>query len=404
MRTKRTLKSFLAAALVLIISVSMLTAASAASNDKITWSVDGETVACNYHSALDIGTNAVEIKESGYYCFDISDLENGYYSAKITNSVFEYFSFPQKSGSEYLGWGDGEYIDGTDYVIFNRNDKVDFAVAGAYGASDSMKIELEYLGENIESIKFDIDNSDEFLLHYDICEYHYFSDDEYRAERLDAVVTFTGGKTLELRNEDFFLTSENELKKGENTVSLEFAGCETEQVLNIAYLTDYISGVEVTIPENAAAYMHYNGITYLLGFNFEEMTVCFADGSKQTREFSDYFPVTLANGKEIIIEIGYDTNLDARKAFLTVSAGDYEFNTIELNTKKASFADNLELFTRIIGYKAEYIASEFESFFGLISSGGLTEIPYAISSLLNNILFYSKEIIYETGIFIAFMF
>ena len=170
MKTKRTFRAILAAALALILSVSMLTAASAA-GEIITWSVDGETATCNYHSALNAGTNSIEIKENGYYYFDISGLENGYYSAKITNSVFEYFSFPEKSGNGYVGWGDGEYIDGTDYVIFNRNDKVDVAVAGAYGASESMKIELEYLGENIESMAFDVDDSDEFLLHYDICEY-----------------------------------------------------------------------------------------------------------------------------------------------------------------------------------------------------------------------------------------
>ena len=403
MKTKRTFRAILAAALALILSVSMLTAASAA-GEIITWSVDGETATCNYHSALNAGTNSIEIKENGYYYFDISGLENGYYSAKITNSVFEYFSFPEKSGNGYVGWGDGEYIDGTDYVIFNRNDKVDVAVAGAYGASESMKIELEYLGENIESMAFDVDDSDEFLLHYDICEYRYFSDDEYRAERLDAVITFTGGKTLELENENFFLTSETELKKGENTVNIEFAGYETELVLNVAYLTDYISGVEVAIPENAVAYMYYNGMTHLYGFNFEEMTVYFADGSKQTCEFNDYFPVTLANGREIMINIGYDTNPYERKVFLTVSAGDCEFNTVELNTKKASLADNSELLARIIGYKAEYITMEFESLFGLISSGRFADIPYALSSLINNVICYSKEIIYEINAFIAFIF
>ena len=101
MKTKKTFKAVIAMALALILSLGAMSAAFAA-NDSITWTVYDETVSCTYNSALALGKNTVAIKEGGYYYFDLSALENGYYSVEITDSVFEYFCVPRSQATNML--------------------------------------------------------------------------------------------------------------------------------------------------------------------------------------------------------------------------------------------------------------------------------------------------------------
>lgn len=419
MKTKKTFKAVIAMTLALILSLGTMTAAFAANKGDITWTADGETATCTYLSDLAVGTNTVEVEENGYYYFDLSELENGYYSVEITDSIFDYFALPEKSGNGYNGWGDGENYFGSDAdrVIFRRSENVDVAVAGAYGAAEAVKIDVEFLGEDIETLEVSDENFDELLLHYDIIEYYtneygtgvYIPSDsaDIKVEStsygvsLDTTVTFTGGKTIEEEGTRYWFDVEGDLKKGENTVTLNFAGYEFEQVLNVAYISDYISGVEVKESGNEKAYIYYNYDYDLVGDNVNEITIVFTDNTKQTVESGK---VILPNGREIEIECMYGVDIDNLTVRLIVGAGAKQIAIVDLDTEKASLSDNVSRLGENISWFFRRIENRFEQASLLMKAGlvqeAMTQLGYAFSGIGNGI----EGIVNQIGLFINFMF
>ncbi len=397
MKTKKTIKAVIAMALALILSLGAMSAAFAA-NDSITWTVYDETVSCTYNSALALGTNTVAIKEGGYYYFDLSELENGYYSVEITDSVFEYFCVPEKSGNKYVGWGDGEnfFSYDVDRFVFNRNEKTDVAIVGAYGAAEAVNVEVEYLGEDIESVELNDENIDELILHYDIMEY---GTEEYGAN-FDTVVTFTSGKTLEEEGVRYWFDYDGGLNKGENTVTLEFAGHEFEQKLNVALISDYISGVEVEGSANARIY--YNG--YSADKAIGKITVVFTDNTKQTIEYTYPCRVTLPNGREIELDCMYAEDVDELKVRLVIGAGSNQIAVIDLETEKASISENISRFAENIGWYTEYIESEFEQASLMMKAGMIQEAMAQYGYAFRYIGYTIGSIFNEIGAFVSFMF
>lgn len=397
MKTKKTFKAVIAMALALILSLGAMSAAFAA-NDSITWTVYDETASCAYHSDLALGTNTVAIKEGGYYYFDLSELENGYYSVEITDSVFEYFCVPEKSGNKYVGWGDGEnfFSHDVDRFVFNRNEKTDVAIVGAYGAAEAVNVEVEYLGEDIESVELNDENIDELILHYDIMEY---GTEEYGAD-FDTVVTFTSGKTLEEEGVRYWFDYDGGLKKGENTVTLEFAGHEFEQKLNVALISDYISGVEVEGSANARIY--YNG--YSADNAIGKITVVFSDNTKQTIEYTYPCKVTLPNGREIELDCMYAEDVDELKVRLVIGAGSNQIAVIDLETEKASISENISRFAENIGWYTEYIESEFEQASLMMKAGMIQEAMAQYGYAFRYIGYTIGSIFNEIGAFVSFMF
>ena len=417
MKTKKTFKAVIAMALALILSLGAMSAAFAA-NDSITWTVYDETASCAYHSDLALGTNTVAIKEGGYYYFDLSELENSYYSVEITDSVFEYFCVPEKSGNKYVGWGDGEnfFSYDVDRFVFNRNEKTDVAIVGAYGAAEAVNVEVEYLGEDIESVELNDENIDELILHYDIIEYYtneygtgvYVPSDsaDIKVDRtsygvdLDTKVTFTSGKTLEEEGVRYWFDYDGGLKKGENTVTLEFAGHEFEQKLNVALISDYISGVEVEGSANARIY--YNG--YSVDDVFDEITVVFTDNTKQTIENTYPCEVTLPNGREIELDCMYAEDVDELKVRLVIGAGSNQIAVIDLETEKASISENISRFAENIGWYTEYIESEFEQASLMMKAGMIQEAMAQYGYAFRYIGYTVENIFSEIGAFVNFMF
>lgn len=417
METKRSFKAVIAMALALILSLGTLTAAFATNKGDITWTADGETVTCTYLSHLAVGTNTVDVEENGYYYFDLSGLENGYYSVGMTDDSFDYFALPKKSGDGYNGWGDGENYFGSnvDRVIFRRSENVDVAVAGVYGAAEAVKIDVEFLGEDIETLEVSDENFDELLLHYDIIEYYtneygtgvYVPSDsaDIKVDRtsygvdLDTKVTFTGGKTLEEENVRYWFDYDGGLKKGENTVTLNFAGYEFEQKLNVALISDYISGVEVD--DTAAARIYYNG--YFVDNAISEITIVFTDKTKQTIKYV-YPCVTLPNGREIELECMYDTDIDNLKVRLVVGAGANQIAIVELDTEKASLSENISRFAENMGRYMRYIESEFEQASLMMKAGMIQEAMAQLGYALRYIGYTVENIFNEIGAFVSFMF
>lgn len=395
MKTKRTFKAVIAMALALILSLGTLTAAFAA-NGNITWTVEGETATCVYHSDLELGVNNVAIEKSGYYYFDLSELENGYYSAKLTNDVFEYFCTPEKSGDRYNGWGESEYIGGGEYIIFNRKENVDIAVAGAYGASDAMTIEIEYLGEDIESLEVE---EKELLLHYDIMEY----ESKYWVD-LDTVVTFTGGKTLEADSVGYWFDADGEIKSGENTVTLDFAGYESEQVLSVAEFSDYITRIKVDAPEDATAYIYYNYWVDEGTYDIDEFTVVFTDNTEQVIKTDGPLDVTLPNGRVIELEYGKGVDISGQNAYIYFGAGGCQISVYWMNTEKASFSANLNELRVNIGWNFEFLKYSIKGLFFVIGSGDFAEVIPEIGDVMREIRYCVENTAYEINRFVSFMF
>jgi len=394
----KTFKTVIAMALALVLSLGVVSTAFAANGNSITWTVGDETVNCTYHSDLEVGVNTIKIEESDYYYFDLSDLENGYYSAKLTDDVFEYFCTPEKSGSKYEGWGEMEFIGGIEYIVFNRNENVDIAVAGAYGLTDSMTIEIEYLGEDIESVE--IDNADELIVNYDIYNY---GTDEW-AVYLDTKVTFTGGKTIEAEDVDYYFSFGGEYKKGENTVNLTFVDYEWEQVLNVAGIDDYISGFDAEIPEGVAAYVHYD-YSFDLVNTIDEITVKFKDGTSQkVNPNQDPCTVTLPNGRTINMYFIYEIELPTLKVELMVYIGGSAIGEFELETEKASFSDNSTHFKENMSWYIQIIADRIETISNLIANGNFAAAKLITRYLFNYIGTFIESVFNDIGLFVTFMF
>lgn len=396
MKTKRTLKSVIAMALALILSLGVVSTAFAA-NGSITWSVDGETVSCTYHSDLEVGMNTVKIEESDLYYFDISELENGYYSAKLTNDVFEYFCTPEKSGSKYVGWGKMELIDGIEHIIFCRNENVDVIVAGAHSATDEMTVEIEYLGKDIESVE--IENADEFFFSYDI---HNYGTNEW-VGNFDTKVTFTGGKIFEAEDLSCYFSFVGEPQKGENTINLTFIDHTSEQVIRAAYISDYISGIEADVPEGISAYVYYYYDFDLINV-IDEITVNFTDGTKQTVNPNQYpCNVTLPSGREIKLSSTYYVVPNDLNVKLVVYAGGYYLGAIEMDAEKASFSDNSERLNYNINGYFEHIGYRFDRISALIADGEIQEAMVQVRYLFNSIGICIENVISEIGLFVNFM-
>lgn len=397
MKTKKTFKSIIAFALALILSLGVVSTAFAANGGSITWTVDGETATCTYHSDLEVGVNNVKIAESGYYYFDLSELENGYYSAKLTNDVFEYFCTPEKSGSKYEGWGNMKLVGGVEHIIFNRKENVDIAVAGAYGESDGMIIEIEYLGEDIESVE--IENADELIAGYDI---HNYGTNEW-AGNFDTKVTFTGGKTFEKEDLRCYFSFVGEPQKGENTVNLTFIDYTSEQVLNVGYISDYISGIEADIPEGTAAYVYYD-YDYDIISTVDEIIVNFTDGTKQTVNPNQYpCTVTLPNGREVDVDCIYNINPNTLTISLNVFAGAHLIGTVEIGTEKASFSDNNERFKYNASWYFERIGYRMGRIAEVIANGEFQEIMPQVRYLFNTIGRAVEGVANQIGLFAKFM-
>lgn len=400
MKTQKTLKSIIAMALALILSLGIASTAFA-SNGSITWTVDGETAECTYHSDLAVGTNTIKIEESDYYYFDISELENGYYSAKLSDDVFEYFCTPEKSGNKYVGWGDMKLIGGIEYIIFHRDENVDIAIGGVPGTTDSTTIEIEYLGENIESVE--IENEEEFLVD---CDFDNYGTNEW-AGYFDTKVTFTGGKTFEAEDLRCYFSFAGEPQRGENTINLTFIDYTSEQVISAAYISDYISGVEAEIPEGVAANVYYHYYFDLIN-TVDEVTVNFTDGtSKTVKPGQTYCPLTLPNGREIKLRFEYYLYVPTLTVFFRVYAderyGGTSIGTFELNTEKASFSDNVEHFKQNVILDFERIDYYIDNITEYIAEGEIQAAMFQVRYLFNSIGYCIENVFYEIGLLANFM-
>ena len=395
----KTLKSVIAIALALVLSLGVVSTAFAANSADVIWTVADETAECTYHSDLVVGTNTIKVEESDYYYFDLSQLEYGYYSAKLSDDVFDYFVTPEKSGSEYEGWGDMELIGGVEHVIFHRDENVDIAVAGAYGLTDAMTIEIEYLGENIESVE--IDNEEELLVNGDIDNY---GTDEWAAN-FDTKVTFTGGKTIEVKDARYYFSFGGSY---ENPVKLSFVDYEWEQKLNVAEISDYISGVEAEIPEGVMANVYYHYYFDLIK-TVDAVTVNFTDGTSQ-KVSPNQGPctVTLPNGREITLRFEYYIYVPTLTVFFRVYAGEGYGSTsigeFELNTEKGSFSGNAEIFKTVLSGYFDFINHDVKNITEYIAEGDFQAAMLQVRYLFNNIGNYIEGIFYEIGFFANFMF
>ena len=399
MKRTKTIIALILALLMLLGCVS----AFAAEGTEIKWKAfDDEGVeVCTRLADLSVGTNTVAISDNGLYYFDISDLENGYYILEITDNVFDGIVIPEKKDGIYEGWGKGnaEYIT-SDYMIFHIEESDDVMIALAYGKSEAVVLELEYCGEEITSIDFSGENYDELILYYDISEY--YLDGEYLV-KLDADVNFLNGKTIELNDEYFYFTADEELKSGENTVKFKFADYEQEEILNVSLITDYISDVDIEFKNDSPIYVYYDGREDIGSLDYK-IIVTFADGTKQTYDDGYSADVTLSNGRKVEVFCGFSFSEENSDVYITISVGDYEFGKVKCKIEKTSLPDNIKLFRENMEWHAYDIKSVFDCFVSELKGGNIENISEAFSLLTVDILWYIETVYEEVINFIKFMF
>ena len=348
---------------VMLLGVSITSASALEIGDTVEfveeyWDGDSYTETWIYAGTAKEGINKVEseesdidlcyefnVEKSGYY--SVTWLGNGYINARITETYEKGIAknYADNINNNY----ENEFGIFYDSKIFYLEEGV--SLINIYvNINDIMEnsFKIEYFADSITDVKFE----DEKL--YAIKDNGMYSYDDYLGFSADYTIEFSNSITVD--DEWVNCLLENELKKGENTVTMVLPGYEKEIFVNYYEVSDFIESVEI---ENLDKYLElkefYDDYEYPQ-FDNEKITVSFKDGTKQTINYIqwDDIQITLPCGKVIYVLAYYPTEYSdikkAEKPSFVVSIGDTRFIEKECNITKVSFSENLSNFSSDISH------------------------------------------------------
>ncbi len=216
-------------------------------------------------------------------------------------------------------------------------------VIDIYSTAEDVNIQSEFLGKDITDISFNYDQ----LLDYDL--YWYGSENDYYFNSYaDATITFSSGKIYEFNDGVLEGATNSEPVEGKNDVTVYFLDKEIPTFVMVYPVSHFISDAEISNVE----YYLGNGVEYYNRLEKEypygeAITVTFADGTKQIVEYKTSQEwVTLPNGQEYEIYVGYDTehhsfnrNTYHLKIYLGFNCVIKSYNT---DISKVTFIENIK--------------------------------------------------------------
>lgn len=378
MKTKKALKSIIALALALILSLGVVSTAFAANvGDTIEWTYEGDygeytgVDTYTYKGELGVGPNILseenladicftfDCEKAGFYIFRSSDKLNYNVSEEIRNGA------PHGYADCLYGYFSADEEDDYDcYKIFYIPEGTVYTAVYAYSEyipQDTIRI--EYLGAELTDVSLDENALKDLIKGYD---FGYGSGKGFDF-RTDVTLTFDNEyeKTLEGAYIRLDTLDGSEVVEGENTVkTINTFGVEKEYTLTCYPITHYVQKVEIT---NLDKYLtckrfYREGMFDSFGFYTdnggkgiagETLTVTLSDGSTQSfvLDWDEEIVVKLPNGREVNVYMGENYRPYEDKAYFVVMiCGEFVLEK-ECTETEATAKENLDLLKRRIGNK-----------------------------------------------------
>lgn len=336
---KKTFRAIIATLLIAILTLSMGTAAFAASGD-LNWydGSDGALINTFTYGGKSIEEGKTKISSNGnetvYYDFEVEN--SGYYFIDTAND--SWVMIPETvSGNNAEGFIDDVYYGENEKRIFLLEDGETVIGINFYKETEDT-ITVEYLGEKV--VDFTVDEKELAcrIIGWDVWE----ANMEYFWVETDTVITFSSGKTFEIKDFGFEGTCDPTPKTGKNTATLEFFGVEKEVEFNAYYITDIVESAEISNPyDYTTIKTDYNGYEYWDYINNETLTVTFKDGSKFTTTLDNGDAcIVLPGGREIYAGVSMTGNENGETVLGIRIAGTL-FTEYEVNFEEMTLAENL---------------------------------------------------------------
>lgn len=423
MKTKKTLKSIIALALALILSLGVVSTAFAVNvGDTIEWTYEGDygeytgTDTYNYYGELTEGTNNIKGDDYEVPCYTFDAEKSGYYLFSSENGLYVNISEEIRDGAPYnyaTGfYADGEecYSAGDDTELFYIPEGTTYTAVHFYGDYADGTLDIEYLGAELTDVNIDENNLKDLIKDYD---FGYGSGNGFD---LMTDVTFTFDNENEVVFENAYLRLDtldsSEVVEGENTVkTINTFGIEKEYTLTCYPVDYYITKVEISNIDKYLTYKKsYSKYNYIdigfysandgKGIEGETLTVTLCDGSTQSFviDWGEEVKIELPNGRKVNLYVGenyrpYDDSLWFVAEVCGVIVFEKECTEIEATAK-----ENFDVLKNRIENKISYIKFNVNFWMARISEAeSIEEMAHYIRFMFNDISYYAKGILSEIG-------
>ena len=395
---KKAFKSIVSVLLALVFTFSCATVIFAAENESIRTSYGREF---GYAGKLELGKTSIRVNndELLYYTFNAEN--DGYYVITYPDAI--------KENEVAVAWslekinGIYEEVDGcyTDlnsglfrFEAGTNNIGIIFAVEYE---EENAEIEIEYLGSEITDISFPVGTEYPLINNIDIM--HNYS--EYYALNLKTFsLVFDSGKTKEYVYSYYIYldcTVDGSLKKGENTVIIDFNGKQFAKTLTVADAADYVEKIEL-IGDGMKVVKYYNN-------NYDEdassqFKITYKDGSSVTAKIDDEIDLKTGNPETYTLVCRYSEygELEEEELYGTIRLAGRDYAEFEVEICEASVSENLKLFYEEISDEFYYVSNigyEASKIFEHDSAADTLREIGRFVTYVNNNFFYAIGDIFE---------
>lgn len=401
---RKKMNSFIAL-LLTIVMVLCPVSVIAAENESIRTSYGREF---GYAGNLKLGETSIKVNndELLYYTFNAEN--DGYYvitypEAIEENEVAVAWSLEKINGMyEEV---DGCYTDLNSglfrFKAGTNNIGIIFAVEYE---EENAEIEIEYLGSEITDISFPGGTDYPLINNIDIM--HNYS--EYYALNLKTFsLVFDSGKTKEFDYTYYnYLdcTVDGSLKKGENTVIIDFNGKQFTKTLTVADAADYVEKIEL-IGDGMRVVKYYNN-------RYDEDTtsqfkITYKDGATVTAKIDDEIDLKTGNPETYTLVCRYSEygELEEPELYGTIRLAGHDYAEFEVEICEASVSENLKLFYEEISDEFHYVSNignEASKIFEQDSAADtIREIGSFVTYVNNNFIYAISDIFEQFAMLIA---
>ena len=364
---KKTLKSILAAALVIIMALSSVTAFAADSDKTLKWQRYDVLYLYDYAGELETGDMIITTPEDSdkfYYIFNAE--KSGYYRFVYSAEKPAYlmiaesygnFSASRVNGGIFCENGAVETIE--YYYLEEGQHAVGFS--NSYITHIDTPLRIEYCGETVE-LSYD----EEFFRDLVIDPNNI--DEKQHCIYLVPTITATlgDGTALVYENDVFDCYYEGEFTEGETELTFTFLGQTETVTATLYYAPHFVKNIEIVNPEKYLTVRRSDsGRVYWENTISGNLAVTLTDGSVKTVPFTDNRACfTDAYGNYHYVTLNYKTDENYESCTLELFLTGYAYQNYECDIKES---------------ESEYLFSVFS--FDFINT--LTEFFNKIFSLFN---------------------
>ena len=399
---EKTMKSIIAATLALVMLLCSVPAFAAGADETVKWYWwEDNYHEYHYEGVLEEGTVEFgkDTPEYIYYTFDAQ--EEGYYLMTEENEWLgaimpEEIKNGSFYGEIYCDEHIGKIAETGDFAslwyLEEGEHIIGFYLGGGTGSPSTLAecggFSFEYCGKEVSDLTFDENSLEGLVLNCDLrINEHSGRENEYYMADIDGVtVTFSGGKTVTVDDNGYYVYPQDKIKEGANELEVELLGYKEDITVTAYPLSHFISSAQLVNVENHTDIKMFYDYGYECDGDFsgETVTVTFADGTKKNYALDEFggADITLDNGREYYIDVYY--SFDLNECDLYISFGYYEtLCKYECNVEQASVKENLEWLKFNVEHGTYWERSRIKyAFFDIFESDSAFELMNNINDFI----------------------